>query len=114
MDQTWHVAVPERCCFGVLMTCLCFFPPQVPHQMAGGTQGLPALQHASAAAGTAAQQAGPRPSSGSPTWSREHRIALHQHGLPRGCWGVPGDDQSTTAPAKEPSWGREDGELRAL
>lgn len=27
MDQTWHVAVPERCCFGVLMTCLCFFPP---------------------------------------------------------------------------------------
>lgn len=87
MDQTWHVAVPERCCFGVLMTCLCFFPPQVPHQMAGGTQGLPALQHASAAAGTAAQQAGPRPSSGSPTWSREHRIALHQHGLPRGCWG---------------------------
>ncbi|KAM9580583.1 RING finger protein 24 isoform 1-T1 [Guaruba guarouba] len=64
-----------------LQTCL---PQKVPHQVAGGAQGLPALQHAGAAAGAAAQAAGPRPPPGPPARCGEHCIAPAPHGPPHG------------------------------
>lgn len=68
-----------------MQTCL---SSEVPHQVAGGEESVPAVQHASAAAGPAGRQhRGRRAHTAAPAWHREpgvatwscSRTSLHPH-----------------------------------